>query len=151
MKLAWDRALESYAAAWRKVEPAFGHKRIGAITRRDVQAWVDELAQKGTPRSNAGERSGTATCASGPCRAPIRNYVNPTTNLELPASANSEMRFATKDEAAAFIEALPTDQQTLWATAFYGGLRRGELGAAMDRRGPWSKACGHGTAGFFRR
>jgi integrase len=54
---------------------------------------------------------------------------NPTTDLELPAGADEEMRFASKAEAAAYIDALPVEDQALWATAFYAGLRRGELQA----------------------
>ncbi len=123
------RALESYAAAWRKVEPTFGHKRIGAITRREVQDWVDELAKKGTPRSTVANALEPLRVLLGRAERRSEITANPTTNLELPASANSEMRFATKDETGAFIEALPTDQKALWATAFYGGLRRGELQA----------------------
>ena len=53
--------------------------------------------------------------------------VNPTSRLDLPAADGTRERFATPEEAHALIAALPADQRALWATAFYGGLRRGEL------------------------
>ena len=36
-------------------------------------------------------------------------------------------RIASPREAAALIAALPVDDRAIWATAFYAGLRRGEL------------------------
>jgi integrase len=38
-------------------------------------------------------------------------------------------RIATPEEAAALISALPSDLRAVWSTAFYGGMRRGELRA----------------------
>lgn len=38
-----------------------------------------------------------------------------------------EQRFADPQEAARLIEAIPVGDRAAWATAFYGGLRRGEL------------------------
>lgn len=54
--------------------------------------------------------------------------VDPTDELELPESAGSRERAATPAQAAALLDALP-ENRALWATAFYAGLRRGELRA----------------------
>jgi len=52
---------------------------------------------------------------------------NPTADLELPGKVRAEPRFAEPEEAAALVAALPEAERALWATAFYAGLRRGEL------------------------
>jgi integrase len=55
--------------------------------------------------------------------------LDPTDGLDLPAPGGRRERVASPREAAELLEALPDDEQALWATAFYGGLRRGELRA----------------------
>lgn len=111
------------------VEPVFGGRRVGTITRRELQDWVDKRAAEGVPHS-------TINNALDPLRVLFRRALrrsvvatNPTVDLELPAKAEEEMRFATREEAASLIEALPSGERALWATAFYSGLRRGELRA----------------------
>jgi integrase len=55
--------------------------------------------------------------------------LNPTTGLELPAVRGERDRVAPPEEAAALIAAAPERDRALWATAFYTGLRLGELRA----------------------
>ena len=55
--------------------------------------------------------------------------INPTRKLHLPAVRARRERTAAASEAAALLNALPTGERALWATAFYAGLRRGELRA----------------------
>jgi integrase len=55
--------------------------------------------------------------------------VNPTRDLDLPASRGRRERIAPAAEATALLDALETGEGALWATAFYAGLRRGELRA----------------------
>lgn len=55
--------------------------------------------------------------------------VSPCHGLRLPAEQGKRDRIATPGEAAALIAALPERQRPLWATAFYTGLRIGELQA----------------------
>jgi integrase len=53
---------------------------------------------------------------------------NPTIGLALPASRGRRDRIASSDEAVALVEALDGERdRALWATAFYAGLRCGEL------------------------
>jgi integrase len=54
--------------------------------------------------------------------------VKPTDDLELPIAGRAD-RSATPEQAAVAIAALPEDDQAVWATSFYAGLRRGELRA----------------------
>jgi integrase len=55
--------------------------------------------------------------------------INPTLNLALPAVRGKRDRIARADEATALLEALPSSERALWATALYAGLRMGELQA----------------------
>jgi integrase len=55
--------------------------------------------------------------------------VNPTANLELPSTRQKPVRIATPAEADALLDALSASERATWATAFYAGLRRGELQA----------------------
>lgn len=55
--------------------------------------------------------------------------MNPTSGLELPPVAGRRDRIASPEEAAALLAVLATADRAVWATAMYGGLRRGELAA----------------------
>jgi integrase len=55
--------------------------------------------------------------------------INPTLKLTLPAVRGRRERTAHPDEADALITDVPLKDRALWATAFYAGLRRGELQA----------------------
>jgi integrase len=107
-----------------------GAARIARITRRDVQALVDDLAA-------AGQDASTVRNAIKPLQAVFRRAVedgvlsvNPTTGLRLPAVEGKRERIATPDEAARMLAVLPMgDSRLIWALAFYSGLRLGELRA----------------------
>jgi integrase len=53
--------------------------------------------------------------------------VDPTRDLELPLDDGRRDRFATPAEVELLISTLAEKDRPLWATAFYAGLRRGEL------------------------
>jgi integrase len=54
--------------------------------------------------------------------------LNPTAGLEMPAVRGGRDRIATPEECVRLLDALSTSSdRALWATAMYGGLRRGEL------------------------
>jgi integrase len=55
--------------------------------------------------------------------------VNPCTGSDLPAVRGCRDRIASPDQAAALIAALRPDDHALWGTAFYAGLRMGEVRA----------------------
>jgi integrase len=54
---------------------------------------------------------------------------NPRVGLRMPALERREPRHVPAATAAALIEALPLEDAAVYATAFYAGLRRGELWA----------------------
>lgn len=123
-------AIRGYEADLKKyVYDDLGALRLAEIRRADVQALVDRLVGKGLSGSKVRN-------ALMPLRAIIRYalerddlHVNPCANLRLPAIGGTRDRVATPEEASALLAVLPEDERALWATAFYGGLRRGELRA----------------------
>jgi integrase len=122
--------LREYARVLRlRVLPEFGSRQLAAVTRGDLQGFVDRMLSKELAAS-------TIRNTVNPLQAIFRHAVrreltplNPTRDLELPAARGRRDRIATAGEASRLIEALPPEDQGLWATAFYAGLRRGELQA----------------------
>lgn len=122
--------LRGYKRGWAQIEPELGAHKLTDIRRRDVQALVDRW-------NAAGHSPSTIRNWLDPLRTIYRRAlardlvtINPTDGLEVPADRrNGSMRIADREEAAALIAALPEGDRALWATAMYGGLRRGELRA----------------------
>jgi integrase len=121
-------ALRGYARGLQlHVLPALGTRRLGELTRRDVQDFVDELLAHGYDPS-------TVKNILNPLQAIYRRAlarghvaVNPTVGLELPRSESTRDRIASPAEAAQLLSVLPDEDRAIWATAMYAGLRRGEL------------------------
>jgi integrase len=119
----YEQALADY------ILPDLGAAKLHDLRRQDIQRLVDALAR--------GEiEPATVRNALLPLRAICRRALsrgdiqaNPTTGIEMPAVRGRRERFATPSEAHALIEAAPAQDRALWATAFYAGLRRGELRA----------------------
>jgi len=109
--------------------PEFGGRKLSDIRRSDLQDFADRLLASGTDAS-------TIRNTLMPIRAMFRRAtargdiaINPTSGLELPAVRGRRDRIASPEEASDLIESLPERDRALWATALYGGLRRGELQA----------------------
>jgi integrase len=121
-------ALRGYAASLeRHVLPDLGGAKLGDISRTDVQDLAERLLATGADPS-------TIRNAIMPLRVIVRRAVsrgevavNPCTGLELPSVRGKRDRIASPGEAAELIAALPEGDRAVWATATYGGLRRGEL------------------------
>jgi integrase len=122
--------IRSYRGSLRRyVLPEIGQVRLSELTRNHVQDLADSLLAEDFKAS-------TVRNAIIPLRVIYRRAVqrgdvaiNPTTDLDLPAVRGGRDRIASPEEAARLIAALPSDLQAVWSTAFYGGLRRGELRA----------------------
>jgi integrase len=101
--------------------------RLEEIRPQDVQRLVDKLIE---------DKCAAATIDSAltPLRALYRRAVargevssNPTLRIEKPAVRCKVRTVASPVEAAIRLDALDREDRPLWATAFYAGLRRGEL------------------------
>jgi integrase len=126
-------ALRSYESAMRlRMLDELGGSKLSDIPRVQVQDFADGMIAGGLDPS-------TVRNALMPLRAIFRRAVsrgeiavNPTAGIELPAVRGKRDRIASPTEAAALVEALEEDDRALWATAFYAGLRLGELRALRD-------------------
>ena len=114
-------------ALGKRVLPEFGHMRLSELRRIDVQDFADRLLAEGHDPS-------TILNTLDPLRAIFRRAiqreqvaVSPCANLDLPKPQGKRDRIASPDEARTLLDALPDGDRALWATAFYAGLRRGEL------------------------
>ena len=122
-------AIRSYETSLRvHIYPDLGGASLGDVRRGDVQALADRMLATGANPS-------TIRNALMPLRVIFRRAIeddeltaNPCTSLRLPAVRGKRDRIASLGEAARLIEALPTPSyRALWASAFYAGLRLGEL------------------------
>lgn len=123
---SYEQSINNY------LEPEFGERRLDDLQRNDVQDFADALLALGLDPS-------TVRNAIMPLRVVYRRAVrrneatiNPTSDVELPAVTGKRDRVASPAEAVKLLEALPEDDQALWATALYAGLRSGELEALQD-------------------
>ncbi|HVY77922.1 MAG TPA: site-specific integrase [Solirubrobacterales bacterium] len=104
--------------------------KVGNLQRRELQGFADELLASGLS-------SGTVSNVLNPIQAFYRWEINrdeltynPSERIDLPnGDSKRPTRIASAAEAAALLAALPADDRPVWATAFYAGLRRGELQA----------------------
>jgi integrase len=113
----------------RYVLPDLGALRLSELRRSDVQALVDRLVKKG---KSASKIHNIVMPLRTVCRHALERdeiILNPTANLRLPMPTGTRDRVATPSEAEELLDALPTEDRTLWAVAVYAGLRRGELRA----------------------
>jgi integrase len=122
--------LRGYETSMRlRVLPELGGARLSEITRVAVQDLADRMLVDELDAS-------TIRNTLMPLRAIFRRALargevalNPVAGVELPSVRGRRDRIASPAAAAALVEALPEDDRAVWATAFYAGLRLGELWA----------------------
>lgn len=124
-------AIRAYRqAVERRLLKPIGGRKLADVTRFELQDLVDRWSADGLDAS-------TVRNTLLPLRATYRRaiargvvQVNPTTGLELPAVQGRRDRVAPPLDAAALVAALDSEHDAaVWATAFYAGLRYGELRA----------------------
>ena len=123
-------AIRNYEQALRlRLLPEIGALPLDGVTRPLLQALIDRMLREG--RSASTIRNTMLPLRTIFRRALVRGDVahNPTAGLELPAVRSRRDRIASPAEAAALLAALPEADRGVWATAFYAGLRLGELRA----------------------
>jgi integrase len=114
------------------IYPRLGDVRLDQVRRRDIQAIVEQLTASGLSGSKV---RNVVVPLQALYRRAMRDElvtVNPTVDLDLPAAGGTRDRVASVPEALALVEALDEEDRALWATAFFAGLRRGELRGLRD-------------------
>lgn len=115
---------------WNKIDGEIGSRKLTAVRLPDVQDLIDRLAAEGLTANQI--RAAIAPLRNIYRRALVRGQVgvNPTNGIELPRPARADKeRVVSPQRAAELIAALRARDRAVWATAFYAGLRRGELQA----------------------
>jgi integrase len=110
-----------------RVLPVFGREGLSDVTRPRLQRWISTLIEDGLNPSTV---RNTLTALRVLYRHAFEFGVvhdNPTVGLKLPALERHEPRLVPPEEAASLLAVLPLEDRAIWATAFYAGLRRGEL------------------------
>jgi integrase len=112
--------------------PRLGAEPLDEISRADLQELVDELVADGDAATTIEQTLNAVRAIYRHELGRDRIKVNPTRGVTLPSGGNRRERFATPAEAKALLAVLPEEDRAVWATAFYAGLRRGELMALRD-------------------
>ncbi len=121
-------SIRAYEAGWRlRVEPEFGQVRLTEVTRTDLQDFVDGLVAEGLDASTIGVTMNLLRAVYRRALNREEVSINPTAGIEMPAVRRGRDRIATPGECVRLLRALPRGDRTLWATAMYADLRRGEL------------------------
>lgn len=111
----------------RHVLPALAARRLGDVSRNDVQRLVDQMQRAGFDPS-------TIRNAVMPLRVIYRRAIrqdhvatSPLAHVDLPRVAGRRTRIAPPAEAATRLNLLESTDRAPWALAFYAGLRLGEV------------------------
>ena len=123
------RSYERVSRVYVEDSPVGGLK-VAEIRRRDLQDFADELL-------GSGLAAGTVSNVLNPIQAFYRRALdrdeltyNPAERIDLPSwGTRRPKRIASPEEAVQLLGALRPEDRAIWATAFYAGLRRGELQA----------------------
>ena len=125
-------ALRSYDLGMQaRVLPVLEGVRVSRLELRGLQDLADQLLADGHDPSTI--RNTFMGVRALYRRAVARGEVplNPTAGLQLPAVRGRRDRIASVTEADSLLAVLPDGDRAVWATAFFAGLRRGEL-MALD-------------------
>jgi integrase len=101
---------------------------VGRLRRATIQRFVDELVADGlAPQTVRNQVTALRVLLKWCVRQELVAF-NPCDGLELPAGGETRDRIAPVPEAVELLGALSrADDRALYATAFFAGLRRGEL------------------------
>ena len=110
-----------------RVYPTLGDVPFYRVRRVNLQDLVDQLVAEGVAPATINTTVGALGAIYA--RAVHRDEldVSPIAGVKVPAARNGRERFATPEEAVELLAAVPERDRAVWATAFYAGLRRGEL------------------------
>lgn len=127
-------SIRDYERALRlRAYPKLGVEPLDEISRADLQELVDACNSEGLAATTIETTINAIRAIYRYEVARDRLKLNPTRGVQLPSGGARRERFATPAEAKALIAAVPVTDQAIWATAFYAGLRRGELMALREQ------------------
>jgi integrase len=117
-------------ALTKHIEPVLGRRRLADVDRAAVRALVRQWTRDGQDPSSIRNNLDPLRVIFREAIEDGQVSVDPMAKLSgLPKGAGRRERVADRTEAATLVDALPESERALWACAFYGGLRRGELRA----------------------
>lgn len=133
-KRSWSSDANRFAS---RIAPALGHLPLLAITREDIQAFLDDLVDNGSAPATVKQfmaiirRAYNIAAETFIGGVPIFSGTNPAKGVRLPAVHNSRERFLTGDEADMLIAAASKmknrDLHDAVVLSLNTGLRMGEL------------------------
>jgi integrase len=115
-----------------RVLPELGDRRLDAIDLSDLLDLKERLIGDGCSASTVRNSFVPLQAIYRRARLGQRVAIDPTIDLPLP-TAGVRDRAASPEQAAELLEPLAELERALWATAFYAGLRRGEMRALRPR------------------
>lgn len=122
--------IRSYDRALRLgILPNLGARQLSEVTAKDVRALVRKFRAEGLADSTVRNRLDPLRSIYRFALDEERVVYNPTAGLRLRAGGKRRDPAVSLEGANALIEAIRPADRALWATAFYAGLRRGELRA----------------------
>lgn len=121
--------VRGYRGAWfTKIEPALGRSKVAEIRPVHVKRLVQTLLADGYAPSTV---RNTVTALRVLFKWAISEELassNPCDDVALPSGGTTRDNIVPVETALKLVDALPTPREkALWATAFFAGLRRGEL------------------------
>ncbi len=130
--------LKRFRQTQERVFEAIGHLFVDKISTRQIQAFINNLAENGINKQNGGGLSTKSqelhlNFISDVFKYAIKNGFatdNPCRNVTAIKTPTRERVCYTPEQAAAFLSALedaPIKYKTFFMLAIYGGFRRGEL------------------------
>jgi integrase len=115
-----------------RVLPELGDRKLDSIDLADLLELKERLIGEGCSASTVRNTFVPVQAIYRRARLGERVAIDPTIDLPLP-TAGVRDRAATPQQAAEVIEPLAELERALWATAFYAGLRRGEMRGLRPR------------------
>lgn len=116
-----------------QVLPAFGARRLAAISNADVRAWVAELSTRRSP-STVRKAAFALRRILAAAVADRRLSFNPAEAVPLPGEHIGDQRFLDQAQIASLADSIEPRYRALVLVAAYGGLRFGELAALRRKR-----------------
>lgn len=125
-------------AIHKHIIPDLGARKVTKLTRLDIQNWIDAMAEKkmGSKTLSPKTVKNYYSVLSGMMKFAVRMEIierSPCHDILLPKEIKKEARYYSKEEVAAFLEALESisgdeiKYKAVLYIALFGGLRNGEI------------------------